>query len=302
MVKSLSMKSLLQRRWIVLIFSIIAVFMLVWLAAGLSELRFLPAQPLNFGGEDITPVRDILNFIKSDLSEIPTWQVGAVLVLFFVFFALAIIIMPAEVRKRMLRTLFRAILIGFAVFYYFDNYELLESPLTLNFSTSIGNSEAADGISISPEVYEPPSISPLLIYFISAIFALILIFAAWRMLRPWIQEKRELDLPLRGFGYIARTSLDDLSEGQQWEDVIIRAYMQMSEIARDRRGVSRQQAMTPNEFSAHLELAGLPPEPVQRLTRLFEKIRYGGRKANDDEVDEARGCLKAIAAACGEPL
>ena len=302
MVKSLSMKSLLQRRWIVLLFSILAVFMLVWLASGLSELRFLPAQPLNFGEDEGSPFEDTFKFIKSDISEIPAWQGVVVLVLFFIFFAIAIIIMPSEVRKRMLRSLFRAFLIGFAVFYYFENYELLKSPLTLDIPSSFANTESADGISIPTEIYKPLPVSPILIYIISAIIALILVLIIWRVLRPWLQERRDLDLPIQGFGNIARTSLDDLSDGQQWEDVIIRAYMQMSEIARDRRGVSRQQAMTPKEFCERLELAGLPAEPVHRLTRLFEKIRYGGRTPNDDEVIEARGCLKAIAAACGEPL
>ncbi len=296
------MKSLLQRRQIVLLLSIAAIFMLVWLAAGLSDVRFVPAQPLNLGGEGSAPVRETFDFIKRDIADIPFWKQVLVVVLFFIIFALAIAILPPESRKRLLKAIFRAALIMIVVLYYFDNYKLLDSPLALDIPAQADMADAAAGTSIPPEVYEPQPVSPILLYAVSLIFALILVGAAWRLLRPWLQRREELNLPLQDFAKIARTSLDDLSEGQQWEDVIIRSYMQMSEIARDRRGVRRQQAMTPNEFSARLELAGLPAEPVRRLTRLFEKVRYGGRSAEEDEVDEARGCLKAIAAACGEPL
>jgi hypothetical protein len=60
--------------------------------------------------------------------------------------------------------------------------------------------------------------------------------------------------------------------------------------------------MTPSEFAARLEQAGLPAEPVQRLTRLFEKVRYGGLRSTPTEAEEAVACLRDILHACGESL
>jgi hypothetical protein len=67
-------------------------------------------------------------------------------------------------------------------------------------------------------------------------------------------------------------------------------------------GIRRQEAMTPSEFANRLESVGLPGDPVRRLTRLFEAVRYGAKKPGQDESHEATVCLNAIIAACGEPV
>jgi 2-iminoacetate synthase ThiH len=54
--------------------------------------------------------------------------------------------------------------------------------------------------------------------------------------------------------------------------------------------------MTPHEFAQRLEKAGLPAHPVQQLTRLFERVRYGAFNPGKKDVDEAVACLNAIAA------
>jgi hypothetical protein len=59
--------------------------------------------------------------------------------------------------------------------------------------------------------------------------------------------------------------------------------------------------MTPEEFASHLTRSGLPSHAVQRLTRLFESVRYGARTAGDRERDEATSCLSEIVHYCGEP-
>jgi hypothetical protein len=67
-----------------------------------------------------------------------------------------------------------------------------------------------------------------------------------------------------------------------------------------RRGLYREYAMTPAEFAVRLQSAGLPPEPVNRLTRLFESVRYGARISAQRDVDEAIACLTSILKYCGE--
>jgi hypothetical protein len=64
------------------------------------------------------------------------------------------------------------------------------------------------------------------------------------------------------------------------------------------RGVDRWAAMTPREFESRLLGAGLPRSAVQRLTRLFEQVRYGAQTAGAAEEQEALACLASIVEAC----
>ena len=77
-------------------------------------------------------------------------------------------------------------------------------------------------------------------------------------------------------------------------------YARMSAAVSRKRGLVRKEAMTPAEFARRLEQAGLPGDPVQRLTRLFESVRYGAKQSNQNEINEAVSCLKAILHFCGE--
>ena len=52
--------------------------------------------------------------------------------------------------------------------------------------------------------------------------------------------------------------------------------------------------MTPAEFAHHLINAGMPAEPIDRLTRLFEKARYSPRSSHTNEAEEAANCLTEI--------
>lgn len=106
--------------------------------------------------------------------------------------------------------------------------------------------------------------------------------------------------PLRELADITRTTLDDLSAGKDWEDAVVRCYAQMNTVVGIRPGLRRQQAMTTSEFAVRLEQAGLPGEPVRRLTRLFEAVRYGSRKSRPEEAHEAVNYLTAILHYCEE--
>jgi hypothetical protein len=56
--------------------------------------------------------------------------------------------------------------------------------------------------------------------------------------------------------------------------------------------------MTPREFEARLATAGLREDHIQRLTRLFEAVRYGTQSPGKREEREAVDCLTAIVRFC----
>ena len=136
------------------------------------------------------------------------------------------------------------------------------------------------------------------------LFVLFVIFVAWRV---WVFVKQFAlpklnEKPLEELAKIARSSLHDLSQGGDTTDVIMKCYFRMSSVVSDKRHLQRKDSMTPSEFAARLEQAGLPGDAVRRLTSLFENVRYGGRRSGQQEVNEAVACLTSILSYCGESV
>jgi hypothetical protein len=112
----------------------------------------------------------------------------------------------------------------------------------------------------------------------------------WRRLRAQAS-------PLELLAEEAQSALADLQSGGDLKDTVLRCYREMSQILSQQRGVTRPRDMTPREFEQQLAAVGLRDEHIRRLTRLFERVRYGGRQAGEREEREAVACLSAIARA-----
>ncbi len=297
-------KSLISRRRILLGITTLAVLLLVILAAGLSDLRFAPAQPLNFGGGDeLPPIQQTLAEIAKAVSETPVWQQIALGIIIVSVPLLIIIFLPPELRKRLLLTLFRMTLMAVAILFFFNNFELGENfNVPEEIISPMNEMESTEPTIVEPEVFEPKEVAPVWSYAISLAILGAASAGGWYLWRVWSRSQQNEQAPLKEFSRIAKASLDDLEEGVNWEDVIIRSYVQMGEVVKERRGIERAEEMTPHEFVSRLVEAGLPPAPVERLTRLFEFVRYSSHKAGEEEMAEAVGCLNQIATAFGEKL
>jgi hypothetical protein len=85
-------------------------------------------------------------------------------------------------------------------------------------------------------------------------------------------------------------------EDANLRDVVMRSYYDMSKTLSE-QGVHRTEGMTPREFEERLVSAGLPRRDVERLTRLFEDVRYGHLATGERQKREAIACMQAIVAA-----
>ena len=90
-----------------------------------------------------------------------------------------------------------------------------------------------------------------------------------------------------------------LLDGGELRGVIIRCYARMAEVLKEERGIEREASMTTGEFEAMLEAKGLPREPVQALTRLFEAARYSPWEPAEGEERGAIRCLETILDSAG---
>ena len=287
-----------------LLISTTAIVMLVILASGLSDLQFAPPRSMIFGGEEIRPIQDTVEKIGHSFEETPFWQQSLIVGGFFLALLLSLIFMPAEFRKAFFKRLFWIGVFAIIVFAFVKPSEsdgemfMPEESLGSAYLLEMGE----ETIAPPPEVFTPEEVSPIWSYLITLVIVTSLGMLIWWIWRTWAKSQEQEDLPLKEFSRIARASLNDLADGAEWENVIVRSYVQMGQVVNERRGIERQVEMTPNEFSQHLVAAGLPANPVQRLTRLFERVRYSHHSAGESEVAEAVACLNEIASTFGEKL
>lgn len=295
------MRSLLEKKPLVLIFSVLAVGALMALSASLEGVSFGDAQPI--GREEAEPLSRPPQSVLGPAGEGAVQTQIILLFAFVVLAALVGILLSPEGRRRLFRFLIRMAFTVWALYFLLNRY-----PAVFDFLSAGVPGEAPPppnmeaGASIPPPVFSPPEETPMLSYAVSLLIVLGVAFLAWRAYRIWQAVNQRPNRSLQDLVRIARSSLRDLSDGRETADVIMNCYFRMSDVVADKRNLQRNTSMTPAEFASRLEEAGLPGDAVRRLTRLFESVRYGGRKAGPKDVNEAVACLTTVLQYCGEPL
>jgi hypothetical protein len=293
------MRSIFQHKLWIILLAVLALGALAVLASGMDQIPFHEAQQFSqkeaASDEGGVSGQEVIEAWMS----IPLWKQVALWILLGILFIIMAIMMTPEMRKRMLLFFFRLTITMIAIYYYLKNYgaNLLAR---LNVNGTAFREPASPVDAIPAPVFNPPPPSSTISYLISFVFALLFVLAIWFIYRAWKKYLAANTSSLKEIASIARSSLREISSGRDSSDVIISCYLRMADVVADRRQLRREEAMTPQEFALRLERAGLPGDAVQRLTRLFEAVRYGDRKSGPKEVNEAVGCLNTILYYCGE--
>ncbi len=108
------------------------------------------------------------------------------------------------------------------------------------------------------------------------------------------RSRKKVDAPLSRLAQEAQAALDALQQGEDLRSVILRAYAEMNRAVKEGLGYERRKAMTARDFEASLQQRGLPGEPLQTLTRLFEQARYSTSEASPEDEAAAVTCLREI--------
>jgi hypothetical protein len=93
----------------------------------------------------------------------------------------------------------------------------------------------------------------------------------------------------------AEDALDSILRGDDFRNVILRCYFEMSRVIQEENGVERDSTMTVREFEDELGTRGFDLEPIHKLGMLFEKARYSDQPITDLEEEEGLACLQKIA-------
>ncbi|HET6846615.1 MAG TPA: DUF4129 domain-containing protein [Anaerolineales bacterium] len=283
-----------NRAWAVSACALVIMAVLL-LAPALGHLRFEPAKKLAWGSAATMPA------FLSELHIDESTSVGEILAFWLAIVlpvALALFLLPPEMRKRLLQQLIRLALFALALVLAL-RYRLIHLPELEGavLDPSAGGFQTPAGPS-QGDAFTPPVIPPWLMYLISFLFTALLAWGLYQLYRVWERARERRGSGLDAIAVAARDSLRDLAEGRQWGDVVLEAYARMTDAVRLARGLQRETAWTPREFAAHLAHKGLPRVAVDDLTRLFEAARYGGTTADANARHRAASCLESILQAC----
>lgn len=295
------MRSLFENKRLVLVFSILALGALTVLATGLSDIPFRGAQ--SFRQEGVAgDLRRASQGLISSIVDIPFWQQMSLWLLILIMVILISMLLSRELRKRLLLIIIRVGITYWALYIVFTRYREKMIQMGLMRTGPLPDGISTPGGTPRPEFIPPQTIS-LMSYLVSFAIAVLLMLLAWKLFRLW-KEYTEADasLPLNKIAGIARSSLSDLFAGRESTDVIMNCYFRMSDVVENKKNFSRKTSMTPSEFARRLEQGGLPADAVHGLTRLFERVRYGGYRSGTRDVNEAVACLTTILHHCGETV
>lgn len=150
---------------------------------------------------------------------------------------------------------------------------------------------------VTPVEQVPPAFPWGLILGISFLFTAPFFFYLYRRFSQsglTLEEDSSLD----ELAQQAQKTIQQLQSGDDFKNTVIRCYIEMSEVLSHSKGVEREQAMTPREFEESLLKLGVPEKPIQQLTELFEKVRYGRKSLSPEEEKDSVQCLFEIVQAC----
>jgi hypothetical protein len=288
----------INRKQQLLGFLILAFLLMVVLVVSLPVVQLEPGQI--FSLEDPGQTVAGSSQTRVDTSWLSTAMQGLQVFLLILAFAYVIIsIFDKNARKRLLKDLLRIALILILMQVFLNNWQesLLQGDTEMQPSGLLDPSELSGEI-IPPSIFEANP-QPWMFPLIAVVAAVVLALVTFGILLL-LSKRFRADKPrYLNIANNAQKALDEIRENRsEFSDVIIRCYAEMSQTLADEKDIQRSQAMTTHEFEQDLLSRGFPAQPVQRLTKLFEQVRYGHQQTSDNEKQVAMQALSDIIAFC----
>jgi hypothetical protein len=283
-----------KKLWMLLLLGI-AVVTTILLAAGISQLQLLPGQPFPIAG-----IMQALSDSRISLSNfsLPFNLVRPVIACVWILLIISIIgfIISPQIRKDVFRrvitySLWALIIYGVIVSLQPFLSSLGEEPAEPSGPGLFETLDSGELLPAPPDfIVDPPQ---WFVIGISILLVSLFLSIGWFFWYIFSAKKRD-STSLELLVQEAQQALEDLQGGQDLKDTVKRCYFEMSQILSKQRNLHRRRGMTPREFEQYLAEHGLQIEHIQRLTRLFENVRYGHKSPDEQEEQEAIVCLTTI--------
>ena len=279
------MKAFFGGKTPIVIFSMAAIFILILLASGLGQVEFGAPTWVRVGNVYA------LNTVGNGDATAPKWFSYVFIALILFMFLLFLGPIRPQTTSSLVKRLLLFTVAGFLFMTVMGRIARNNPFFTGEFDTSASPSQAATNVPTEPIV--APEARKGWVFWVTAVIVVVVgvavVIGFNRLLDKW-WKPNELD----GIAEIARSTLKELSADKPSKNAIVRCYTRMTAAVNERRGLAREQSMTPSEFAASLANVGLPREEIEGLTRIFERVRYGAQSVDADEVKEAKKYLSGI--------
>lgn len=256
-------------------------------AAGLPNLEFHGGRLLEIIHIEVGPNEPFDEFLGAIIVSF----IKGILILSIALLPVLIIYQLSRAQGRMLLVIFLClgILLVFFMKHLPKGLNLLPSPRSeVRIEAPTDAKPLAPGEEMSP--IPPNWLVVLFSLGLSSVAVGLLII----LLRNLPRRVKPLDLVARE----AQKTLEELRSGSDIRESVVRCYFEMLRVVSEQRGLERGRTTTTRELEKELAAMGLPAAHVRRLTRLFEKVRYGAKRLREEEEQEAVACLSAIVQAC----
>ncbi len=272
------------------------IVVLVVLSGGLRSVHFHPGKPL--------PQGQSVQFPQANNKSLPP-SITLVNLFRFALFAILIVggslsVIAAIVSPEFRRTLIHLLIPAAIIFIVIYLLTLFLSPIhrsAMPMHRALPPRPPA-GVPKQPVHVTIPTGTPshwwtLLIALGGAILVAGTGIAVWW----WLKVRREQSIAresiLEQLGEQADIAVSRLRDGDDPRTVVLRCYQQMCDILNKYGHVSNPEYFTPREFARQLHARGMSTEYADRLTAIFEQVRYGHR-SGPEFAHEAVTCLNAI--------
>jgi hypothetical protein len=278
-----------RRQGFLLFYLCAAISALIVLAASLPQLTFRPGRRFILNGDQLTDTSNAPAASWGDPGFFPLLLPAIVLVV--LGYVVLTLIFSAKLRWQLLQRIAQILLV--LLLFYLITSRLVGTPAPLPPSQPAADSpllpQIPNGEPLPDFVAQP---APWLVALVSLILAALLIAGIWYFWR----RSRPVANPVT---VLAQAAIESIEAGGDVQSVVLRCYLEMSQVLGQQRGIERGRAMTPREFAQHLAASGVRDEHIQQLTRLFEGARYGAQPPSLRDERAAVECLTAIVQAYG---
>lgn len=286
-------KSITSKQTTKTIFLIINVLALILLSGSLNQMTLAPGEKAVFESQTEIGVAALEKQQEREISipNPPYW----IIYLFFVPLVFIIIKSLLKIEWAPLRDLdwsYSLLLIGFGLFV------IALVGLTINFLDGTEPAISSMMTIRDPKLIFNPEFDGKTAYWLISLLSALLTCSAYllikyfRRLNPLAVSKQKISAQI--VEEMVET-LVQLSKGKDIGETVIRCYGQMCNLLEKNQGIERSESLTPFEFSKQMKHLGFLETHVERLTRLFETVRYSQRNSTENETKDAINALKEIA-------
>ncbi len=184
-----------------------------------------------------------------------------------------------------------AIIVTILVFLFVIADQFPSSNINGEITLQENENTPSSGELVFSAISEPPS---FLIWIVGIGFIVIVVMIFVVFLSRTNEVKKVAD-PLL---LTVDKTLSLLNDGNNFQNVIFDCYSQMIEVMKEEFNINKDASVTANEFKELLIRRGLPVVPVNQITSLFEKIRYGSKSILPEDEKNAINCLLEIKLYC----